>query len=88
MCKVPKKYGIESGDSLSISSDPFTLGYLVLGIIANIANNKEKKQPNANVNNGYFITTLSRFATVTENTIEDTVIMMFAFASAINPSLI
>ena len=40
-------------------------------MIANIAKRREKKHPNANVNSGHFINSLSRFAIVTENTIDE-----------------
>ena len=42
----------------------------------------------ANVSSGHFIVSLSKLAMVIENTIDATVIIIFAFASAINPNLI
>jgi hypothetical protein len=56
---------------------------LVLGIIATIAHNNDRIQQTAKNINGYFITGLSNSATVTENTIAETVIIMLAFWSAI-----
>jgi hypothetical protein len=48
-------------------------------MIANMAARRDTVQPNAKKRRGHFITSLSRFATVTEKTIDATVIMILAF---------